>query len=391
MTNRVFAGGDVIIDGAIRRADVTVADGQITAIGEHVPAGHADTEVVACAGLIVAPGFIDLQCNGANGVDLTSEPQRIGDVSRELPRFGVTAYLPAIVTAPEPTRRAALSSMAAVGQSGWTAGSGARPLGVHFEGPAISLDHLGAHVGRFTGIPNGEELGNWIESGCVRLVTVAPEIDGAGPMIERLASAGIAVSAGHTAMSPADLAAARRRGVTYVTHLFNAMAPFGHRAPGPIGATLADDGVVAGLICDGLHVDPIAVRMAWNALGPARTSLVSDASAALGAPFGSFRLGTFEVTHDERGVRTTSGVLAGSALALDQAVRNLIAFAGCDLVDAVATVTSTPADLLGLTDRGRLRVGNHADLTILDPDGALVATVVAGTTEWSGPSAPGPT
>lgn len=384
MGSRVFCGGDVIVDGRMRRADVVVVDGRIAAVADGGPRDR-ELEVVDCAGMVVAPGFIDLQCNGADGVDLTSEPQRIGDVSRALPRFGVTAYLPTVVTAPATTRRAALSSMAAIRRRAWTPGTGARSLGLHFEGPAISMNHLGAHDGRFTEIPNDAELEEWIGSGCVSLVTVAPEVDGVLAMIERLTGSGIVVAAGHTAMSPADLAVARRRGVAYVTHLYNAMAPFGHRSPGPVGATLADDQLIAGIICDGLHVDPVAVRMAWNVLGPGRTSLVSDASAALGAPLGTFRLGNHEVVHDETGVRTPAGVLAGSALPLDRAVRNLIAFTGCDLLDAVTTVTTIPADLLGLGRHGRIRIGNHADLTILDHDGELVATVIAGATEWSAP------
>jgi N-acetylglucosamine-6-phosphate deacetylase len=180
-------------------------------------------------------------------------------------------------------------------------------------------------------------------------------------------------------MTPTDLDAARSVGLSYTTHLFNAMAPFSHRAPGPIGAVLADGTLVAGVIVDGIHVDPTAVHMAWNALGPARMSLVSDSSPALGLPFGRTHIAGFEIVYDETGVRTVDGVLAGSALELDQAVRNLIAFTGCSLADALATVTSTPADLLGLTERGRLDVGSRADLVILAPDGELVATVVAGT------------
>ena len=198
-------------------------------------------------------------------------------------------------------------------------------------------------------------------------------------LIERLVAGGITVSVGHTASTPDDIADAKRAGVRYVTHLFNAMTPFNHRAPGPIGAVLADADLVAGLICDGIHVDPVAIAMAWRALGPARISLVSDAVAALGMPYGRLNVAGFEIIHDETGVRTVDGVLAGSALALDQAVRNLIEFTGCDLADALATVTTTPADLLGLTDRGRLAVGMRADLTILDGDANLVATIVAGT------------
>jgi N-acetylglucosamine-6-phosphate deacetylase len=192
----------------------------------------------------------------------------------------------------------------------------------------------------------------------------------------------VTVSAGHTAMTPPDYAAARAAGLSYVTHLFNAMAPFGHRSPGPIGATLADESVTVGVICDGIHVEPTAVAMAWRSLGPTRMSLVSDASPALGAPHGRFRIGGYEVFHDETGVRTVDGVLAGSALALDRAVRNLMSFAECSLADALATVTTTPADLLGLADRGRIRPGARADLTILDDAGHLHATVIAGETAW---------
>jgi N-acetylglucosamine-6-phosphate deacetylase len=197
-----------------------------------------------------------------------------------------------------------------------------------------------------------------------------------------LVAAGVVLSAGHTAMSPTDFAAARSAGLSYVTHLYNAMAPFGHRSPGPIGAVLADRSVTAGVICDGIHVDPIAVEMAWRSLGPHRMSLVSDASPALGAPHGRFNIGGFEVIHDDTGVRTVDGVLAGSALELDRAVRNLMAYTGCSLADALATVTSTPADLLGLADRGRIRAGARADLTIVDPAGYLQRTVVAGATAW---------
>jgi len=123
--------------------------------------------------------------------------------------------------------------------------------------------------------------------------------------------------------------------------------------------------------------------MAWRSLGPHRMSLVSDASPALGAPYGRFNLGGFEVIHDETGVRTVAGVLAGSALPLDRAVRNLIEFTGCSLADALATVTTTPADLLGLTDRGRIAVGARADFTIIDPAGHLHRTVIGGKTAWT--------
>ena len=223
-------------------------------------------------------------------------------------------------------------------------------------------------------------IAGWSSAAGVALVTMAPELPGAPDVIEVLASRGVLVSIGHTDCSAAEFATGRDAGARYVTHLFNAMRPFGHRDPGPIGAALADDTVVAGLICDGVHVDPVAVRMAWQALGPHRLSLVTDAVAALGADHG--RLGTDDVTVAGGEVRNATGVLAGSVLTLDQAVRNLVAYTGCAVPDAIATVTSTPADLLGRADRGRLTVGGRADITVLDPGLRVLATIVGGEVAW---------
>ncbi len=380
----------MLIDGELVRADLVVVDGLIAEIVTDPsgvgPLGPSDVD---CSDLVIAPGFIDLQCNGARGVDITNEPHRIIEVAAELPRFGVTSFLPTVVTAPASTREAAITTMNDLAEHSDHRHDGRRaatPLGLHFEGPMISRDHLGAHIPRFATEPASifAEVETWASSGVVSLVTLAPELAQAIEAIERLVAAGVVVSAGHTAMTPADFASARAAGLSYVTHLYNAMAPFGHRSPGPIGAALADDSVTIGVICDGIHVDPVAVKMAWRALGPRRMSLVSDASPALGAPYGRFRIGGFEIVHDETGVRTLDGVLAGSALPLDQAVRNLMAFTRCTLAEALATVTSTPADLLGLIDRGRLRSGTRADLTIVDRAGNLHHTVVGGETAWSG-------
>jgi N-acetylglucosamine-6-phosphate deacetylase len=378
----------VLLDGALVHADLVVDGDRIVEVAVDPPRDGLDDGDVDCDGLVIAPGFIDLQCNGAGGVDITTEPDRILDVAAELPRFGVTSFLPTVVTARATTRAAAIAEITGRRREPQAVAAGrcvATPLGLHFEGPMISRRHLGAHVPRFAAEPGSmlAEVDVWASSGVVSLVTLAPELDGALDVVERLAAAGVVVSAGHTAMSPADFAAARSAGLSYVTHLYNAMAPFGHRAPGPIGAVLADPSITAGVICDGIHVDPTAVAMAWRSLGPQRMSLVSDASPALGAPFGRYDIGGFEIIHDETGVRTLDGVLAGSALELDRAVRNLMEYTGCTLADALATVTSTPADLLGLPDRGRIRTGARADLTIVDPAGNLHRTVVAGATAWA--------
>jgi N-acetylglucosamine-6-phosphate deacetylase len=383
-----YRRGRVLLDGALVHADLVVDGDHIVDVAVDPPRDRIDDGDIDCDGLVIAPGFIDLQCNGAGGVDITTEPDRILDVAAELPRFGVTSFLPTVVTARAATRAAAIAEMTGLCREPQAIAAGrcvATPLGLHFEGPMISRQHLGAHVPRFAAEPGSmlAEVAVWASSGVVSLVTLAPELDGAVDVVERLVAAGVVVSAGHTAMSPADFAAARSAGLSYVTHLYNAMAPFGHRAPGPIGAVLADPSITAGVICDGIHVDPTAVEMAWRSLGPHRMSLVSDASPALGAPYGRYDIGGFEIIHDETGVRTLDGVLAGSALELDRAVRNLMEYTGCTLADALATVTSTPADLLGLPDRGRIRTGARADLTIVDPAGNLHRTVVAGRTAWA--------
>jgi N-acetylglucosamine-6-phosphate deacetylase len=259
---------------------------------------------------------------------------------------------------------------------------GAVPLGLHLEGPMLSPVRRGAHPADLLRGPDRALIDGWSAERGVLLATLAPELPGALDAIRALADRGVVVSIGHTDCSAADFAAAVAAGARYVTHLFNAMRPFGHRDPGPIGAALADDTVVVGLICDGIHVDPVAVRMAWRALGADRLNLVTDAVAVLGSEPRASRLGSVDVTVDGGAVLTAEGVLAGSALALDQAVRNLIGFTGCSVPDAVGTVTATPARLLGRADRGRLVPGARGDVTVLDADLSVALTIVGGEVAW---------
>ncbi len=376
----VVTGGSVIGPGAvIEHGTVVVADGQVVAVGA---AGEVesppDAVVLDATSCWVAPGFIDVQLNGGHGIDLTTEPDRAGELGGYLPRYGVTSFVPTIITCDDRQRAAALTSWAL--RDGSTAGAVA--LGLHLEGPMLSPARRGAHPAGLLRDPEPALIDGWDPASGVLLATLAPELPGAVETIAALAARGVVVSIGHTDCTADEFAAGVEAGATYVTHLFNAMRPFSHRDPGPIGAALADDAVVAGLICDGIHVDPVAVRMAWRALGPHRLNLVTDAVAVLGSEPGESRLGTVEVTVDDRGVRTADGVLAGSDLSLDRAVRNLVAFTGCSVPDAVTTVTATPARLLGLTDRGRLARGARADVTVLDGDLAVVVTIVGGEVAW---------
>jgi N-acetylglucosamine-6-phosphate deacetylase len=334
---------------------------------------------IDAAGLLVVPGLVDLQCNGAVGVDITADPERLWEVAAALPRWGVTAWLPTIVTAPPAIRTRALAAL----RSGPPRGPGVRPfampLGLHLEGPFLAPERRGAHPAEHLRAPDPSLVADegWSRQSGVALVTLAPELPRALDVVRDLVAAGVVVSAGHSSASATEATAAIDAGVTAVTHLFNAMGPLHHRDPGLAGVALSDERVRVGAIVDGLHLHPATVALAARALGD-RLCLVTDAVAALGMPAGRVPLGVLEAFATADGVRLADGTLAGSDLSLDRAVRNLIAFAGVSLPAALAAATTAPAALLGLGDRGVIRPGAVGDLALLDTDSAVVATVVGG-------------
>jgi N-acetylglucosamine-6-phosphate deacetylase len=331
-------------------------------------------------GLLVVPGFVDLQCNGAVGVDITTEPERLWDVAAALPRWGVTAWLPTVVTSPAAIRARALAALRSGPPQGPAGGRPfAAPLGLHFEGPFLAPDRRGAHPAEHLQSPDPALVTDegWSRHAGVALVTLAPELPRALDVLGDLVAAGVVVSAGHSSASAEQATVAIDAGVTAVTHLFNAMGPLHHRDPGLAGVALTDERVRVGAIADGLHLHPAAVALAARALGE-RLCLVTDAVAALGMPAGRVPLGMLEAFATDNGVRLADGTLAGSDLSLDRAVRNLMAFAGVSLPAAVAAVTASPAALLGLDDRGVIGPGAVGDLALLDPTGEVVATVIGG-------------
>jgi len=355
------------------------------AAGGEPPAAPGDStpcsaHVLDAAGLLVVPGFVDVQCNGAVGVDITADPERLWEVAAALPRWGVTSWLPTVVTAPPAIRARALATL----RSGPPGGRDdvrlfAMPLGLHLEGPFLAPERRGAHPAKHLRAPDPSLVADegWSRQSGVALVTLAPELPRALDVVRELVAAGVVVSAGHSSASAEEATAAIDAGITAVTHLFNAMGPLHHRDPGLAGVALSDERVRVGAIADGIHLHPATVALAARALGD-RLCLVTDAVAALGMPAGRVPLGVLEAFATEDGVRLADGTLAGSDLSLDRAVRNLVAFAGVSLPEAVAAATMAPAALLGLGDRGVIRAGAIADLTLLDAGGAVVATVVGG-------------
>ena len=333
------------------------------------------TAVLDASECIIAPGCIDLQLNGGWGVDFTSQPQRIREVARRLPATGVTSFLPTVITSSPATTARALTTLSAAS----TRHHGeARSLGIHLEGPYLNPLRKGAHPPHHLRLPSIEEAGRWSAAAGVAMVTLAPELAGALELIAVLRANGVVVSAGHTAADSEELRISIDAGISAATHLYNAMGPFGGREPGTVGPLLANRAIVTGLIVDGLHVDPIMVDVAWRARGPRGIALVTDAITALGAGYGAFGIGDTEIIVDETGARMSTGILAGSVLRMDEAVRNLIAFTGCSLADALVAASTTPAILLGRSDLGNLLVGSIADLVLLDGAHDVVATVIDG-------------
>lgn len=369
-------------DQIVEHGAVRIEDGRIAWVG---PAGDAaqdaGAETLDARGLLVVPGFIDLQLNGAFGDDFTMDPPSIWRVAGQIARYGVTSFLPTIITAPLEKIAQAQDALATGRPAGFR---GAEPLGLHLEGPFLNPAKKGAHNPTYLRPPDPALVADWSPASGVRLVTLAPELSGGLDVIHRLASQGVVVSAGHSMATFAQAQAGFAAGTRYGTHLFNTMPPLAHREPGLAGALLATRGQVVGIIPDGIHVHPGLIAIVWAAKWPREVSLVSDAMAALGMAPGRYRLNDFDVIVTEKDARLADGTLAGSVLPLDQAVRNLIAFTGCTLAEALATVTTTPADLLGIGHaRGRIRPGMIADLALLTPDLHVAMTIAAGEIAWT--------
>ena len=314
---------------------------------------------------LLVPGFVDAQVNGSYGVDAACEPGRIPELSEKLLSTGTTSYLPTVISSPESLYEDVLPEIGAAANSS----SGAEVLGVHLEGPFLNLEKRGAHAAAYVVPPDERMLGRLLDLGTVRMLTVAPEVEGAGAVVDLAVRRGVVVSAGHS-NAPFEVAYEAFDGpFSGVTHLFNAMSPMHHREPGLPGAAFAHPRVVCGLIADGIHVHPEMIGLAFRMLGPDRVCLVTDAIAATGMGDGEYRLATRTVYMDGGVPRLATGAMAGSILTMNEAFRNALAFTDCTVPEAARMASTTPARLIGEGRRkGRISPGYDADVTILAPD-----------------------
>jgi N-acetylglucosamine-6-phosphate deacetylase len=318
---------------------------------------------------LVLPGFVDLHLHGGGGADTMDAGSAIATIARLHARHGTTSLLATTMTAPMADIETALRALApaiATRPPGT-----ARVLGVHLEGPYIHPERLGAQP-PFARTPSLQEILALHGLAPIRVITLAPDTEGALGLIPALVEAGMRVQVGHSAASYEQACAAMGAGASGFTHLFNAMGAFHHRKPGAVGAALAH-AEQAELIPDLLHVHPGAIRAALRAIP--RLYAVTDSTAAAGMPDGDYRLGRQTVRKCEGGVRLADGTLAGSTLTMDQALRNLVGL-GLSVAEASARTSSHAAHYIGLADRGQLRPGAWADLVQLHPQTLQLQQVV---------------
>lgn len=347
-----------------------IEDGRIGRIHE----GAQEGAWTIPEGWMLAPGLIDLQVNGLAGIHLASEPDRIGEMVRLLPRSGVTAFLP---TLPSPSKEEVLGLSASMEKLTRASSLplGAEPLGIHLEGPAISPARAGAHPPRRI-CPPSAAIG-LLDSKYVRLMTLAPEVAGSSDLIDCAITKNVVLAAGHSDGTYEDGVAAIDSGVRLLTHAFNAMRPLGHRDPGLIGAYLEDRQTTICVIADGIHVAPVVASLLWRLKGPENLALVSDAIALTPVE-------TPQAGYDKSGGGRHAPALPlmGGVCTLSGGIAGLADYGCAPIAGLCAAASSTPAAALGIAERGSLETGKIADLVAIDPAGLTRATWCHGKLAW---------
>jgi N-acetylglucosamine-6-phosphate deacetylase len=377
--NRLYTPVEVV-----DRPLVLVDEGRIVEITSldhrELPRG---TRHVAFPNSVLAPAFIDLHIHGGARFDcMDDDSGALTAIETLLSQHGVGSYFPTTVTAPLEKTLRALERLADAIETctDRRTSDRARPLGIHLEGPFINHTRRGVHPAADLLSPTLATFDQlWgAARGHIKILTIAPELDGASELIADVTRRGVCVSLGHT---DADLKTARRAvelGARHATHTFNAMRPLGHRDPGVLGEILTDSRVTADIIADGIHLDPTIVALFLEAKGNENSVLITDAISATGMPDGRYRLGSFEV-EVANGVCLADGKLAGSVLTMDRAIRNVMSFSGWDMQGTLRLATLNPAAVCGLTStKGQLIPGADADFVVLDQSGAVLQTILGG-------------
>ena len=371
LPDEVSEGGSLLVEG-----------GRIARVGGGVEAPPG-ARVLNLEGLTVYPGFIDVHIHGAVGVDtLEAGAEDLYRVARYLAGEGVTAWLPTLVPAPVEDYRKAVEAVEGLIHIQGTRPAAARAVGVHYEGPFVNEKQCGAlRTAYFKTYARGDELDELPSlkvEGAAHMITLAPEVEGGVRLVAELVKRGWVVSVGHTRANIETLESARSAGARHMTHFLNAMSPLHHREPGPIGWGLLQDDVTVDLIADGVHSDPLMLRLVLRCKTPARVALISDAVAPAGLGDGDYRVWGETITVEDGRTRNERGHIAGSVISMLDAARTVRRL-GLSETDLARVASLNPARLLRIDDVcGSIEEGKRADLTALDDSGQVRLTLVGG-------------
>ncbi len=360
-----------------RQCTIIVQDGKIREIKPPKSNRSLDRNekrtIIDASSHYVAPGFIDLQVNGGAGADfLNTTSKGIQRFSSHWLSTGCTGYLATVITEDISNMRSTVEKI--------LTSETENLVGIHIEGPFISMEKRGTHDPNYVRKPDSSSLNKLINGyeEHVKLFTLAPELPGAHEIMHELQDLNITPSIGHSAGTFEQANQGLHAGAKSFTHLYNAMTGLHHRHPGCVGAALTSD-AYAGLICDGLHVHPSAIKIASQMKGPNRLFLVTDAISAAGLSEGFYKLGNQKINVKEGIARLDNGSIAGSTLTMDRAVKNYMFFAGVSLPEAIRSATLTPAKLIGIDDqKGSIEIGKDADFVFLDDDLEVQKTIIKG-------------
>ncbi|WP_366160924.1 N-acetylglucosamine-6-phosphate deacetylase [Bacillus infantis] len=367
-------------DGIIDKGYILVEDGKIKSFGpaDELGGQSADKTIELDAGATLAPGFIDLHIHGAGGADtMDSTPEALQTIARTLPAEGTTSFLATTITQERSLIEKALANAAAYKPEG----TEAEMLGIHLEGPFINEKRKGAQPLEHILKSDVELFKAWQEKSgqLIRLVTLAPELEGGKELVRHLAETGVIASIGHSDADYEEVSEAVEAGATHVTHLFNGMKGLHHREPGTAGAALLFKELIVEMIADGVHVRPEMIKLALNSKGMDGMVLITDSMRAKCLKNGTYDLGGQDVTVKDGMALLEDGTLAGSILKMKDSVKNMTKFADITLAEAVKLASENPAKQLKVFDRkGSIAEGKDADLTVLNENMDIVLTICRG-------------
>jgi N-acetylglucosamine-6-phosphate deacetylase len=377
MSKILTAARLITADQQIEKPILLLDGPSIRSIGSRDDRDLPPGEHIDYPGATLTAAYFDVHIHGCCGLDVMAATGPVlTTIGSFLAKHGVGSYFPTTITAPKDATLRSLSGLAALIDQ---PNAGARPRGIHIEGPFLSHIKKGAHPAQDLLLPSVEFFDRMWEAsaGNIRLMTIAPELPGALEVIARAKQLGVRVSLGHSNATVSEAEAGVAAGADSATHTFNAMRNFDQREPGILGVVLSEDTLYAELICDGLHVHPRVVPLFYRDKGPDRAILITDAISATGMPDGTYKLGDLEVRLVEGRCLIGENTLAGSTITLAAAVRNFSRFTGAPLEIAVRLASRNPARMAGL-DTGELREGGAADIVVLSPEGVVVDTWLSG-------------